>query len=51
MRDDLVIVAASLPAERVHNLQSQLPGLTSGEAAFESGFGGYQPVRGSFPVR
>jgi ribosomal protection tetracycline resistance protein len=51
VRDDLAVVAAGLPTERVHGLQSQLPGLTSGEAAFETSFGGYQPVHGSFPVR
>ena len=49
--DDLAIVAARLPTERVHGLQTQLPGLTSGEAAFETSFGGYQPVHGRFPVR
>jgi ribosomal protection tetracycline resistance protein len=49
--DDLAIVAARLPTERVHGLQTQLPGLTSGEAAFETSFGGYQPVHGRFPAR
>jgi len=51
LREDLVIVGAKLPTERVHSLQSQLPGLTSGEASFDTSFGGYQPVHGSFPVR
>ncbi|HET7016297.1 MAG TPA: translation factor GTPase family protein [Streptosporangiaceae bacterium] len=51
LRDDLAVVRARLPTERTGGLQSQLPGLTSGEAAFDTSFGGYQPVHGSFPVR
>ncbi len=51
LRDDLAVISARLATERVSGLQSQLPGLTSGEAAFETGFGGYQPVHGTFPVR
>ncbi|HXS61231.1 MAG TPA: translation factor GTPase family protein [Streptosporangiaceae bacterium] len=51
LRVDLAVVGARLPTERVHGLQSQLPGLTRGEAAFDTSFGGYQPVHGRFPVR
>jgi ribosomal protection tetracycline resistance protein len=51
LHEDLAIVRARLPTERVHGLQSHLPGLTSGEAAFDTTFGGYQPVNGTFPVR
>ena len=51
VRDDVAVVTAKLPAMRVHGLQSQLPGLTSGEAVLESSFGGYQPVHGSYPRR
>jgi ribosomal protection tetracycline resistance protein len=49
--NELAVVAAKLPTERVHGLQSQLPALTSGEAVLETSFGGYQTVHGSFPRR
>jgi ribosomal protection tetracycline resistance protein len=40
-----------MPSAAVHALQQQLPGLTGGEGMLETIFGGYQPVRGTFPVR
>jgi ribosomal protection tetracycline resistance protein len=48
---DLTVVEAVLPSAAVHALQRQLPGLTGGEGLLETNFGGYQPVRGAFPVR
>jgi ribosomal protection tetracycline resistance protein len=42
---------ARLPADRVRDLQRQLPGLTSGEGVLEARPGGYRPVRGEPPVR
>jgi ribosomal protection tetracycline resistance protein len=43
-------VRGVLPVARVRDLQHQLPGLTGGEAVFETRFGGYQPV-GDHPPR
>ena len=40
-----------LPAARAQDLQRQLPGLTSGEGAAETSFGGYRPVSGPPPAR
>ena len=45
------VVTALLPSAQVRSLQEQLPGLTGGEGAADVSFGGYQPVRGSFPTR
>jgi ribosomal protection tetracycline resistance protein len=45
------VIDADLPAASLRSLQDQLPELTSGEGILESSFSGYQPVRGSFPVR
>ena len=45
------VVEAVLPSASVHRLQEQLPGLTGGEGVLETSFGGYEPVRGRFPVR
>jgi ribosomal protection tetracycline resistance protein len=51
VRGELSVLQAVLPAAQVHDLQQQLPGLTSGEGVLESSFGGYQPVRGTIPAR
>jgi ribosomal protection tetracycline resistance protein len=40
-----------LPADRLRDLQRQLPGLTSGEGVLESDFAGYRPVAGDPPER
>jgi ribosomal protection tetracycline resistance protein len=45
------VVTAMLPTAQVRSLQEQLPGLTGGEGVLDAGFGGYEPVRGSFPRR
>jgi ribosomal protection tetracycline resistance protein len=50
-RGDLSVLEAVLPAASVHLIQQQLPGLTGGEGLLESSFAGYQPVRGTPPVR
>jgi ribosomal protection tetracycline resistance protein len=49
--DELSVVAAMLPSAQVHSLQEQLPGLTGGEGVLDAGFGGYEPMYGSFPTR
>jgi ribosomal protection tetracycline resistance protein len=36
-----------IPAERVHDLQQQLSGLTHGEGVLESAFGHYRPIGGA----
>jgi ribosomal protection tetracycline resistance protein len=48
---ELSQLRAKLVAARLHELQRQLPDLTGGEGTLESGFDGYQPVRGRAPVR
>jgi ribosomal protection tetracycline resistance protein len=48
---DLSIIVTTLPAAKVRGLQEQLPGLTGGEGVLETGFGGYQPIRGRAPSR
>ncbi len=48
---ELVAVTALLPSAQVRTLQEQLPGLTGGEGVLDTSFGGYEPVRGSFPAR
>ncbi len=48
---ELAVVTAMLPTAQVRSLQEQLPGLTGGEGVLDAGFGGYEPVRGSFPRR
>jgi ribosomal protection tetracycline resistance protein len=48
---ELSVVAAVLPSAQVRSLQEQLPGLTGGEGVLDAGFGGYEPVHGSFPWR
>ena len=48
---DLTRLEVRLVATRLHELQRQLPDLTSGEGVLEQWFSGYQPVRGRPPVR
>ncbi|MBB5868850.1 ribosomal protection tetracycline resistance protein [Allocatelliglobosispora scoriae] len=45
------IVEGELPADRVHGLELQLPGLTSGEGVLETVFDHYRPVVGVPPER
>lgn len=45
------ILEGDIPAAHVHNLQKQLPGLTSGEGILECSFDRYEPVRGKVPIR
>jgi ribosomal protection tetracycline resistance protein len=40
-----------IPANRVHDLEQQLPGLTRGEGVVENEFARYTPIRGPFPTR
>ncbi len=40
-----------IPAARVHDLEQQLPTLTSGEGVLESAFSHYRPVTGAVPER
>jgi ribosomal protection tetracycline resistance protein len=48
---ELSVVTAMLSAAQVRTLQEQLPGLTGGEGVVDAGFGGYEPVPGSFTRR
>ena len=48
---ELPVVTAMLPSAKVRGLQEQLPGLTGGEGVLDASFGGYDPLRGSFPAR
>jgi ribosomal protection tetracycline resistance protein len=51
-RDDSCVLEGVVPADRVHELEQRLPGLTRGEGELESGFGHYAPVaRGTAPSR
>jgi len=43
---ELALITATLPSAQVRALQEQLPGLTGGEGALETSFGGYEPVHG-----
>jgi ribosomal protection tetracycline resistance protein len=47
----LSTIEVVVPADRVHDLQRKLPGLTGGEGSIETTFAGYKPVRGAPPVR
>lgn len=43
--------SARLPAARLHELQRELAGLTHGEGAIETTFGGYEPLASEPPTR
>lgn len=45
------VISGEVPVKSIHSLQQQLPSLTSGEGVLETGFAGYQPVRGGPPSR
>jgi ribosomal protection tetracycline resistance protein len=46
LRGKLATIETTVSATRAHDLQRQLPGLTSGEGVLESSFAGYEPVSG-----
>ena len=48
---DVERAVARIRADRVRDLQRQLPGLTSGEGVLETHPGGYRPVQGDPPAR
>jgi ribosomal protection tetracycline resistance protein len=48
---ELSTLETVLSADRVQELQRQLPGLTGGEGVLDSDFAGYRPVTGEPPVR
>jgi ribosomal protection tetracycline resistance protein len=51
-RGDTGVLEGVVPAERVHELEQRLPGLTRGEGELESAFDHYAPVgRGTVPSR
>ncbi|HSX30913.1 MAG TPA: translation factor GTPase family protein [Candidatus Saccharimonadales bacterium] len=45
------IVQGDIPAARIHELQQELPELSSGEAVLEYAFDRYEAVHGTVPVR
>jgi ribosomal protection tetracycline resistance protein len=51
MRGAACVVEGEIPAGRVHQLQQQVPRLTSGEGVLEHSFGRYRAVRGPIPAR
>jgi ribosomal protection tetracycline resistance protein len=48
---DVAVFVSTLPANRLSDLQRQLPGLTGGEGLVETHFAGYEPVAGAVPTR
>jgi ribosomal protection tetracycline resistance protein len=48
---DSCVLEGEIPADRVRDLEEQLPGLARGEAVLETAFDHYQPVRGAVPPR
>jgi ribosomal protection tetracycline resistance protein len=50
-RGELTVLETALPASRVQELRSGLPGLTGGEGVLETEFADYQPVSGEPPSR
>ncbi len=52
MRGSSYTLEGEIPADRVHELEQQLPALTRGEGVLlECAFDHYQPVRGKIPTR
>lgn len=45
------VVEGEIPANRVHDLEQQLPALTRGEGVVENEFARYAEIRGPFPAR
>jgi ribosomal protection tetracycline resistance protein len=48
---DLAVVVGDIPAAKLHQLTTMLPGLTRGEGVLESAFDHYERVRGEPPRR
>jgi ribosomal protection tetracycline resistance protein len=48
---DLSTIHTVIAAAQAQHLRRQLPGLTGGEGSIETTFAGYEPVRGTPPVR
>ncbi|WP_076260549.1 elongation factor G [Intrasporangium flavum] len=48
---DVTRLRGEVPAERLHELQQRVPGLTSGLGDLATGFDGYRPVAGAPPSR
>jgi ribosomal protection tetracycline resistance protein len=42
--EDAAVIAGDIPADEVNELQTALPGLTSGEGVLEVEFGSYRPI-------
>ncbi|MBA3622405.1 MAG: GTP-binding protein, partial [Euzebyales bacterium] len=51
MQGSSCTLEGGIPAARVHELQRRLPALTRGDGVLESALAGYQPVRGTIPIR
>ncbi|WP_405810127.1 TetM/TetW/TetO/TetS family tetracycline resistance ribosomal protection protein [Streptomyces sp. NBC_00210] len=51
MRGSSYLLEGDIPAARVHDLEQQLPTLTSGEGVLECAFDHYQPVQDTIPTR
>ncbi|MEC4019922.1 translation factor GTPase family protein [Streptomyces sp. H27-D2] len=50
-RGSWYLVEGEIPAASVHDLERQLPSLTSGEGVLECAFDHYRPVHGTVPAR
>ncbi|WP_314171750.1 TetM/TetW/TetO/TetS family tetracycline resistance ribosomal protection protein [Streptomyces winkii] len=50
-KGDAYLLEGEIPAARVHELEQQLPTLTSGEGVLECEFAHYRPVVGEIPSR
>ncbi|MGN6677665.1 MAG: hypothetical protein ACTHKL_07745, partial [Streptosporangiaceae bacterium] len=48
---EVSVLTALVASAEVRHLQELLPGLTGGEGVLDASFGGYEPIRGKFPVR
>jgi ribosomal protection tetracycline resistance protein len=48
---EMMMLAGTIAAINVHDIQRALPSLTSGLGTMETEFSGYRPVRGTAPVR
>ncbi|WP_018348410.1 elongation factor G [Longispora albida] len=51
VRGETAVLGGTIAAGRVHGFEQQLPGLTQGDYAFWTEFGGYRPVHGEPPRR